>query len=60
MDIKFCHISCPWELSINAKDTPFERALKSAQNTYMRNKSVGFGLECSFLAYKSVFLDISK
>ena len=56
MDIKFCHTSYPPEISINAKDTAFERALESAQNTQMRNKSVGFILECSFRMYKSVHL----
>ena len=42
MVIKFCHTSCPSELSIYmyAKNMAFETALKSARNTHMRHKSV--------------------
>lgn len=34
----------------------FETAQGSVQNTHIRNKSVVFGLECSFLAHKSAYL----
>ena len=59
MDIKFCHTTYPSKLSTYEKDMAFERALKSVRNTHMRNKSNVFHLECSFLANKSVHLDIS-
>ena len=57
---KVFHSIYPQELSIYAKDMAFERALKSAQNAHMRTKSVVFCPECSFLAYKHVYLYTNK
>ena len=50
------HVISP-EISIHAKDTAFERASKSAQNTHMRNKSVGFVLNAVSLCL-NLFLSI--
>ena len=60
MDMKFCHTSYSPELTIYEKNMAFERDLKSAQNTYMRNKSVVVGIECIILASTSVYLDTNK
>ena len=60
MNIKFCHTSFPPEHSMHAKDTAFEKNFEISSNTHMRNKSVVFCLECSFSAYKYVYLGTNK
>ena len=50
--MKFCHTSYAPGLSVYSKDMAFERALKSAQNTHMRNKSIVF----SFLFFFALSL----
>ena len=46
--MKFCHASYAQGLSVYSKDMAFERALKSAQNTHMRNKSIVFWFSLHF------------
>ena len=56
MDIKLYYTSYLSELSICDKDMDLERALNLAQNTHMRNKSVDFYHERSFLACVQICL----